>query len=236
MINDNTRDKFAAIYAAALAKENAKAKPLSKATGEQKQIPAPIPTPAEVKPATPPADPYSNVKKFDNIQDITAAANNGEVIDILNLYNIVNDKPKPEAIQDNTPELSSFTFEDICNEPTPEEETLQEEQNSPASPLILSPCIMQWTKAGQPTTAPEIAPVTPANKLEGFKTLKIGKFTFVQYSDKSFAVIGEEADTKPIKEKMYNFGGKYNYYLKCGAGYIFAIKKYYTVKTFIENL
>jgi len=215
-MNQSTADKFAAILKAAQDKAAAKTAPKA------------ITAPAVKLPVN--KDP-EKVRTFDNIQDITAAAENGEVISILNLYNIVNDKPqpKPEPIQDNTPELSEFTFDDIMNEPA------QEEQNSPASPLILAPCLMQWTKAGQPTTAPEIIAAHTPDKLAGFKTLKIGKFTFVEYSEKSFAIVADE-NTKEQKEKFYQLGGKFNAYLKCGKGFIFPIKKYYTVKTFIEKL
>lgn len=44
----------------------------------------------------------------------------------------------------------------------------------------------------------------------------------VPYSDKAFAVIG---DTKPIKDTLKGLGGKFNPYLKCGAGWIFNLKK-----------
>lgn len=44
----------------------------------------------------------------------------------------------------------------------------------------------------------------------------------VEYSEKSFAIVG---DTKPIKEILLNLGGKYNRYLTCGIGWIFSNKK-----------
>lgn len=44
----------------------------------------------------------------------------------------------------------------------------------------------------------------------------------INYSEKSFAIIG---NTKPIKETLKNLGGKFNYRLKCGAGWIFSKKK-----------
>lgn len=49
----------------------------------------------------------------------------------------------------------------------------------------------------------------------------------VDYSDKAFAIIGE---TKPIKEQLRQLGGKFNYYLSCGAGWIFPKTKAYTVR------
>jgi len=44
----------------------------------------------------------------------------------------------------------------------------------------------------------------------------------VEYSEKSFAVIG---NTKPIKDVLLQLGGKYNRYLTVGIGWIFSNKK-----------
>ncbi len=52
----------------------------------------------------------------------------------------------------------------------------------------------------------------------------------VDYSDKSFAVVGK--DTIKIKDRLKSNGGKFNPYLKCGAGWIFSISN----KTKIEKL
>lgn len=52
-----------------------------------------------------------------------------------------------------------------------------------------------------------------------------GEINIVDYSEKAFAVIGTAADLKALQPKMYELGGKYNKYLKCGAGYIFSKKK-----------
>jgi hypothetical protein len=49
----------------------------------------------------------------------------------------------------------------------------------------------------------------------------------IDYSDKAFAVIGE---TKPIKETLKALGGRFNMFLKCGAGWIFPKTKLQTVK------
>lgn len=53
------------------------------------------------------------------------------------------------------------------------------------------------------------------------------KLQLVDYSVASFAVIGE---TYPLRAKMREMGGKFNYNLKCGAGWIFPKKKLYTVR------
>jgi ribosomal protein S28E/S33 len=55
--------------------------------------------------------------------------------------------------------------------------------------------------------------------------IKTGELNIVDYSEKAFAVIGSADDLKLIQSKMYELGGKYNKYLKCGAGYIFSKKK-----------
>lgn len=49
----------------------------------------------------------------------------------------------------------------------------------------------------------------------------------VDYSDKSFAITGE---TYPIKAQLKALGGKFNYHLTCGAGWIFNKAKAYTVR------
>ena len=45
-----------------------------------------------------------------------------------------------------------------------------------------------------------------------------GTVQVVDYSEKAIAVIG---DTKPIKDKLKELGGKFNFRLSCGAGWIF---------------
>ncbi|HXU25582.1 MAG TPA: fusion protein, partial [Bacteroidia bacterium] len=46
--------------------------------------------------------------------------------------------------------------------------------------------------------------------------------TVVNYSDKAIAVIGE---TYPVKEILKRIGGRFNYNLTCGAGWIFSKAK-----------
>lgn len=54
----------------------------------------------------------------------------------------------------------------------------------------------------------------PAKQLE----VKFAGIQIVDYSEKALAIIG---DTKPIKETLKSLGGRFNAYLKCGAGWIF---------------
>ena len=49
----------------------------------------------------------------------------------------------------------------------------------------------------------------------------------IQYSEKAVAVIG---DTKPIKEKLKQLGGRFNMFLSCGAGWVFPKTKETAIK------
>ncbi len=49
-----------------------------------------------------------------------------------------------------------------------------------------------------------------------------GEIQIVDYSEKAFAVIG---DTKSIKDKLKSLGGKFNFRLSCGPGWIFSKKQ-----------
>jgi hypothetical protein len=48
--------------------------------------------------------------------------------------------------------------------------------------------------------------------------VKAGTVQIIDYSEKAIAVIG---DTKPIKDKLKELGGRFNFRLSCGAGWIF---------------
>lgn len=54
----------------------------------------------------------------------------------------------------------------------------------------------------------------------------------VDYSEKSFAVIGE---TKPVKEQLKQLGGAWNRGLTCGAGWIFSNKARERVEEFLKT-
>lgn len=52
--------------------------------------------------------------------------------------------------------------------------------------------------------------------------ISVSNIEIVDYSDKSIAVIGE---TKAIKDKLKELGGRFNFRLTCGAGWIFSKKQ-----------
>lgn len=64
----------------------------------------------------------------------------------------------------------------------------------------------------------EVKPIAETDK----KAIKKLHLEFHDYSEKSFAIVG---DTKPIKGIMEKYKGRFNRYLSVGAGWIFA-KKY----------
>jgi hypothetical protein len=55
----------------------------------------------------------------------------------------------------------------------------------------------------------------------------------INYSEKAIAVIG--ADTKQNKEQLAALGGKFNKFLKCGAGWIFSKKHQAKVEAFVNS-
>lgn len=125
-MNNETKNKFAAILAAAQAKVT--------------------PTPAETK-----KQPQTAAKQPETIQDYKAlpeieqAAKNGEVISLLNLCDLVKKQPekKPEPVQETAkiPELSNLTFADIIGEnakPTEIKQTFKILQYSPRSFAIVT--------------------------------------------------------------------------------------------------
>jgi hypothetical protein len=52
----------------------------------------------------------------------------------------------------------------------------------------------------------------------------------IDYSEKAIAVVG---DTYPIRESLRNLGGKFNKFLKCGAGWIFSKSKESELKSLL---
>jgi hypothetical protein len=64
----------------------------------------------------------------------------------------------------------------------------------------------------------EVTPIKESDK----KAIKKLHLEFHDYSEKSFAIVG---DTKPIKAICEKYKGRFNRYLSVGAGWIFA-KKY----------
>lgn len=62
--------------------------------------------------------------------------------------------------------------------------------------------------------------------------VKAGEVSIIDYSEKSIAVIG---DTKPIKEQLKELGGKFNFRLSCGAGWIFQKSKLEEVQNLLNG-
>lgn len=71
--------------------------------------------------------------------------------------------------------------------------------------------------------APAVEPVTPVAG---------GTVQIIDYSERAFAVIG---DTKPIKDKLSELGGKFNGRLSCGPGWIFSKKRLQQVSAALKG-
>lgn len=70
-----------------------------------------------------------------------------------------------------------------------------------------------------------LLPETPELKeTQNFEAVEVpaGEVQIIDYSEKAIAVIG---DTKPIKDQLKEIGGKFNFRLSCGAGWIFSKTK-----------
>ena len=71
----------------------------------------------------------------------------------------------------------------------------------------------------------------PVRATKQVEPIKANGIEIIDYSDKAFAVIG---DTKAIKDTLKELGGRFNFRLSCGAGWIFSKTKLEDVKRIIE--
>lgn len=97
-----------------------------------------------------------------------------------------------------------------------------EERGNTASGLI-------YQRTYKKDYSPEVKVKTkPVEKnVPVIKAISANGLELVNYSEKSFAIIGE---TKPIKETLSNLGGSFNNRLSCGPGWIFSKSRIDTVK------
>lgn len=63
--------------------------------------------------------------------------------------------------------------------------------------------------------------------------VKAGEINIIDYSEKAIAVIG---DTKPIKDKLKELGGRFNFRLTCGPGWIFPKTKLEDIKAALKGI
>jgi len=71
-------------------------------------------------------------------------------------------------------------------------------------------------------SAPEAEAAQAPEAMPRKEEIEAGKIRVIQYSEKAIAVIG---DTRPIKDKLKELGGRFNFRLTCGAGWIFPMSK-----------
>lgn len=81
----------------------------------------------------------------------------------------------------------------------------------------------------------DLPAATEKNQESSFEKVEIkeGQIQIVDYSEKAIAVIG---DTKAIKDKLKELGGKFNFRLSCGAGWIFKKSDLSKVEFLLSNI
>ena len=208
-MNDETRKRMQQIFAEQQAKAAAKAAPKDR-TGE------PTPQPPAAKPQ---AAKLPEVKTYDNLKDIEEAADNGQTISLYNLAELVNKKDEPQQ------EFSTITSADLIGDykkPFPFRQPTNFEQLTPK--ITSHVCT--------PQAADFSTLINPAEKQVATDAKNV--IQWIDYSEKSFALIGEK--TKSIKDNLAMLGGSYNGHLKCGKGWIFSKKRAEEVKAFLQSL
>lgn len=100
------------------------------------------------------------------------------------------------------------------------------EKENTASVLIYQ---RTHNKDYSPKLPTETKPVK--NNNVAVKTISVQGLKLIDYSEKSFAIIGE---TKPIKETLKTLGGTFNGRLSCGPGWIFSKSRIDTVKQTLQ--
>ena len=72
------------------------------------------------------------------------------------------------------------------------------------------------------------------SKTTNFEAVEVeaGKINVIDYSEKAIAIIG---DTKPVKDILKSLGGKFNFHLSCGAGWIFPKSKQAQIIEALKN-
>jgi hypothetical protein len=81
--------------------------------------------------------------------------------------------------------------------------------------------------------APQTEAKAETKAFNNVEPIQEDEIQVIEYSEKSFAVIGK---TKDIKEDLARLGGKFNKYLKCGAGWIFSNKNLDAVVSFLGSI
>lgn len=224
-MNEATKKQLADILAAQVQKQNeAKTK-----------ITAPKPAPA---PALKKITADTLPETYNTLEEITAAAKSGKIIDILNLSNIVTGKttppPAPEPQQETEqvteqPAADLFTFEVIEEA---QELTTEEAQAVNFEDLseVLTPLFKPTAPANEP--APQVE--QPAQEPQPTPAHAVG-LEIVPYTAKSFLVKGPL--TKEYKEELKILGGIFRpYWNGHGAAWMFANTKLEDLTTFINNL
>jgi len=80
--------------------------------------------------------------------------------------------------------------------------------------------------------APQEMEQAPAANIAPVETLP-GTVNIIDYSEKAIAVVG---DTRPIKDRLKAAGGKFNFRLSCGPGWIFSKSRLQAVTNLLKEI
>ncbi len=94
------------------------------------------------------------------------------------------------------------------------------EYNKESEEIIIDGHILETYKFVNARHKEAEAPAPREEKAEQLQVMPVspGKVQIIEYNERAIAVIG---DTKPIKDKLKELGGKFNFRLTCGPGWIF---------------
>lgn len=196
---------------------------------------------------------WTNGPTYKQVEDITRKYQSGHFDGMTDMYEYSNtreDLPQSKYVQTRreiTEEINTIVFEGlekVFAEGTPADELRRYAykiiQNSaiPVGAIVtglekakqsglIEECYslkisLDETQRPQPKETPNFEAVeVPA-----------GEIQIIDYSAKAIAVIGE---TKPIKDKLKELGGKFNFNLSCGAGWIFPKTKLEELQNFLSG-
>lgn len=174
---------------------------------------------------------------FNGMEDIYEYTNNRE--DIPQAKYVFEDRTLSdeltELVKVELMKIKHFTDEEIKsyrNNPTQEARQLLYKTDIPATSASLQVVINEDDNCNDRYKI--VFEVEETKEVKDKVKTKIevpaGKIQIVDYSEKAFAVIGE---TKPLKDGLKELGGKFNFRLTCGAGWIFSKTKLEAIKAFL---
>lgn len=172
---------------------------------------------------------------FDGMNDMYV---NSNYVDNLPQAKFVQTcRNKSEDLEKEFATLTDRVLNDVSNIPTSEARNIAwrvfSKTEIPHNAINLKVVKSNGVTAGLIEDFYTIAYDLPKNTAAQPIEIHPGEINIVEYTSKSIAIIG---DTKPIKDKLKELGGKFNFRLSCGAGWIFSKTKLTEVESYLKTL